>query len=131
MSYDEKMAGRIRAVLMRRADRLSERKMFGGLCFMVNEAMCCGLTDVALMLRVGPEQYEAALAQPHARPMDFTGRPLKGFVYVDAPGVKTDAALARWADRALAYVTALPPRKKRAPKKPSRTFGRKRTAVRR
>jgi TfoX/Sxy family transcriptional regulator of competence genes len=107
VSYDEHLAGRIRVVLSGRDD-VVERKMFGGLCFMVNGAMCCGLTETDFMVRVGPAGYEAALAEPHARPMDFTGRPLKGMVYVAAEGVRTDAALARWVRRGIAFVTEMP-----------------------
>jgi TfoX/Sxy family transcriptional regulator of competence genes len=103
MSYDEKLAARIRAVLAPRGD-VVEKKMFGGLCFMVNGAMCCGLTKSDFMVRVGPEGYEDALAQPHARPMDFTGRPLKGMVYVAPEGLRSSAMLARWVGRGLAFV---------------------------
>lgn len=60
------------------------------------------------MVRVGPDGYEEALAQPHARPMDFTGRPLAGMVYVDPPGYRTDAALARWVQRGVDFVSSLP-----------------------
>jgi TfoX/Sxy family transcriptional regulator of competence genes len=87
------------------ADPVFEKKMFGGLCFMVGGSMCCGLTKTDFMVRVGPEQYEDALAQPHARPMDFTGRPLKGMVYVAPQGLRSDAALARWIKRGLAFVS--------------------------
>jgi hypothetical protein len=103
VSYDEKLAARIRSMLVVRDD-VVEKKMFGGLCFMVGGSMCCGLTKTDFMVRVGPEQYEHALAQPHARPMDFTGRPLKGMVYVSPEGLRTDAALARWIRRGLAFV---------------------------
>jgi TfoX/Sxy family transcriptional regulator of competence genes len=90
--------------------------MFGGLCFMVNGGMCCGLTNAAFMVRVGPDQYEDALAQPHARPMDFTGRPLAGMVYVDPSGYRADADLARWVQRGVDFVST-----KAAGKKASRT----------
>jgi DNA-3-methyladenine glycosylase I len=103
MSYDEKLAVRIRVLLSDRDD-VVEKKMFGGLCFMVNGAMCCGLTKSDFMVRVGADQYDDALAQPNARPMDFTGRPLKGMVYVAPVGLRTDAALARWVRRGLAFV---------------------------
>ncbi len=85
MSYDEEAAARVRRILSGRSD-VVEKRMFGGLCFMVNGGMCCGLTNAAFMVRVGPDQYEDALAQPHVRPMDFTGRPLAGLVYVDPSG---------------------------------------------
>jgi TfoX/Sxy family transcriptional regulator of competence genes len=113
MSFDEHTADRIRGALGERDD-VSERRMFGGLCFMIGGHMLCGLTKAELMVRVGPEAYEDALRQPHARPMDFTGRPLAGFVYVDAAGMKTRAALAKWVKRAIDYVSTLPPKKPRA-----------------
>ena len=120
MSYDEQTAGRVRGILARRAD-VVERRMFGGLCFMANGAMCCGLVGNTLMVRVGPDQHEEALAQPHARPMDFTGTPMKGFVYVDPPGISTAAALTRWVDRSLAYLSTAPKRKvAKKPRSPAR-----------
>lgn len=103
MSYDERIAARIRALLGKRRD-VVERKMFGGLTFMVNGAMCCGVTSEALVVRVGPVEYERALAEPHARPMDFTGRPLVGMVYVDPPGYRTTRALSRWIQRGIDFV---------------------------
>jgi hypothetical protein len=108
VSYDERLAQRIRTCLAGRAD-VVEKKMFGGLCFMVGGAMCCGLTKTDFMVRVGPDQYDDALAQPHARPMDFTGRPLKGMVYVSPEGIRTEAALARWVRRGLAFLSAAAP----------------------
>ena len=113
MSYDERTANRIRAVLARRRD-VVERKMFGGLTFMVNGAMCCGITAEALVIRVGPVAYEAALAEPHVRPMTFTGRPLAGMVYVDPPGYRTARALTRWVQCGIDFVTAKPARPVRA-----------------
>jgi len=112
MSYDEKLAERVRAVLSKRRD-VEEKKMFGGLCFMVSGHMCCGLTSTQFMVRVGPEQFAEALAQKHVRPMDFTGRPSKGMVYVDAAGLKTGAALAKWVQRGVEFATSLPAKKKR------------------
>jgi TfoX/Sxy family transcriptional regulator of competence genes len=94
-------------------DDVEEKRMFGGLCFMVNGAMCCGLTKSDFMVRVGPAQYDAALAEPHVRPMTFTGRPLKGMVYVDAEGIRTGEALARWVRRGVAFVTETPASKPR------------------
>ena len=110
MSYDEALAERVRAVLSVRRD-VEEKKMFGGLSFMVNGGMCCGLTATRFMVRVGPDQFEAMLAQPHARPMDFTGRPLKGLLYVDPAGLKTKAALAKWVKRGVDFVATLPAKK--------------------
>ena len=108
MSYDERLATRIRKCLADCTD-VVEKKMFGGLCFMVGGRMCCGLTNTDFMVRVGPDQYDEALAQPHARPMDFTGRPLKGMVYVAAEGLRTDAALGRWIRRGLSFVSGAKP----------------------
>jgi TfoX/Sxy family transcriptional regulator of competence genes len=108
MSYDENLATRIRELLAERDD-VVEKKMFGGLCFMVGGAMCCGLTKSDFMVRVGADHYEEALAQPHARPMDFTGRPLKGMVYVAPEGLRTKAALTRWVSRGIEFVSARGP----------------------
>ena len=112
MSYDEKLAGRVRKALTDRND-VVEKKLFGGLCFMVSGAMCCGLTGTSFMVRVGSEAYADALAQPHARPMDFTGRPLSGMVYVAPEGLRTEAALARWVHRGLTFVAGAPKAKSR------------------
>ena len=103
MPYDEKLAERVRAELDKQAPEVEvvEKKMFGGLCFMVGGAMTVGVTGTDLMVRVGKEVHEAALAQPHARPMDFTGRPMKGFVFVDAAGTSTRRQVAPWVRRAL------------------------------
>jgi TfoX/Sxy family transcriptional regulator of competence genes len=103
MAYDEKLANRVRKLLAGRTD-VVEKKMFGGLCFMVNGAMCCGLTQTEFLVRVGPAQFDDALARPHTRPMDFTGRPSKGTVYVAAAGLRTDKALAEWVGRGLQFV---------------------------
>lgn len=109
---DDALASRIRELLSERVD-VEEKRMFGGLCFMVNGQMCCGLTKTDLMVRVGKAGYDDALAQPHARPMDFTGRPLVGFVYVDPAGVRTKVGLAKWIARGLAFVTTSPPPQKK------------------
>ena len=95
MAYDEKTAARLRELFIVRSD-VVEKKMFGGLGFMVSGSMCCGLTEGGLMVRIGGGRYVEALAQPFARPMDFTGRPLIGMVYVDPKGFRTEDALKRW-----------------------------------
>jgi TfoX/Sxy family transcriptional regulator of competence genes len=107
MSYDEKLAQRIRKILAARND-VTEKKMFGGLAFLLHSHMFCGIINDDLMVRVGPEQYQAALKQSHARPMDFTGRPLRGYVYVAPGGYKSTSALAHWAQRSIAFVATLP-----------------------
>jgi TfoX/Sxy family transcriptional regulator of competence genes len=109
MAYDEQLAERVRAQL---ADQsaVAERKMFGGLAFMVQGHLCCGILGEELMVRVGQEQHLAALAQPDAREMAFTGRPMKRMVIVAAKGVATDDALGAWVRRGLAFVATLPAR---------------------
>src|SRR5258708_39821160 len=107
MAYGNKAADRVRPILSRRRD-VVEKRMVGGLCFMVRGSMCCGVTGTALMVRVGPEAREWALAQPHVQPMKFAGRPLGGFVCVDPAGIRTDTAVATWVQRGIDFVTALP-----------------------
>jgi len=107
VAYDEGLAQRIREILGDRTDVL-EKRMFGGLSFMLHGNMCCGVAGDDLMARVGPDHYEEALGRPHARPMDFTGKPLKGFVYVDAAGYLTDEDLESWIDLAVKFADTLP-----------------------
>ena len=107
MAYNEKLAERVRAVFELEPN-CTERKMFGGLCFMVGRNMAVGITGDDLMVRPGPINFEAALSLPHARPMDFTERPMKGFVYVESEGFATDTALAAWVERGAAYARSLP-----------------------
>ena len=109
MAYDEGLAERIRAAIGERPG-VEERRMFGGLAFMVDGHMACGVVGDDLMARVGKDDYEGALAEPHARPMDFTGRPLSGMVHVAAQGIEDDAALARWVERTTCFAATLPPR---------------------
>jgi hypothetical protein len=94
MPYDETLAERIRRVLS--GPEVVERRMFGGLAFLVDGRMCCGVVGQDLMARVGADAHEEALRKAHVRPMDFTGKPLKGFVYVGGDGVRTEAALRQW-----------------------------------
>ena len=112
MAYDETLAERIRAILDD-VPGVREQKMFGGLSFLVNDHMACGLNGDDLVVRVGPEAYEEALALPHARKMDFTHRPLRGFVYVAAGGTESDEHLADWVGRGVSYASSLPPKKKK------------------
>jgi TfoX/Sxy family transcriptional regulator of competence genes len=112
MPYDSNLAARIRRVLPPRS-AITERAMFGGLAFLLDGKMFCGIVDRDLMVRVGPTAYEDALARPHTRPMDFTGRPLTGYVYVSAAGSRTDVAVRRWVRDAIAFVATLPASKKR------------------
>jgi len=107
MAYDEGVAQRLREVFAGRTD-VVEKKMFGGLAFMVAGNMCCGVVGEELMARVGPEQYGKALQEPHAREMDFTGKPMKGFVYVGVQGFASDDDLLSWVGRCEQFVTTLP-----------------------
>ena len=111
MAYDEKLAERIRKLFARRRG-IGEKKMFGGITFLVNGNMCCGVVDGELMVRVGPDGYEQALAHPHAREMDFTGVPLKGMVYVSARGVQNGKALRAWVERGVTFARSLPRKSK-------------------
>jgi len=109
MAYNERLAERIRATL--NGERgWTERKMFGGLCFTLNGHMCCGIVGDTLMLRMGEERAIASLKKPHTREMDFTGRPLKGMIYVDSRGVATANALGTWIRTASEFVRTLPPK---------------------
>jgi TfoX N-terminal domain len=107
MAYDEGLVERLREVFRGRSG-IVEKKMFGGLAFMLSGNMCCGVVGETLMARVGPVQYEAALARPHTREMDFTGKSLKGFVYVDPEGFESDADLQSWVALCEAFVGSLP-----------------------
>ena len=109
MAYDEKLATRVRLALV--TELTTEKKMMGGLCFMVRGHMCCGVEKERLMVRVGPQAHERALKLKHAAPMDFTGRPMRGFVYVLAPGVATQRDVDAWVRRGLEFVASLPARK--------------------
>lgn len=104
MAYDEQLAARVRRELGKRKD-VSERRMFGGLAFMVGGHMACGVLGRDLIVRVGPDEGDGALAQPHVRPFDFTGRPSRGMVYVEPEGVTTDDDLRRWVAKGLAFAS--------------------------
>jgi len=125
MAYDLGLADRVRVVLGRLGE-FSERKMFGGLCFLVSGRMCCGIVKNDLVLRLTPETAAAALREPHTRPMDFTGKPMKSMVYIGAAGIDSDFALERWVQSAEQLARALPAGKgkpsvplRKSPKAPS------------
>ena len=107
MAYDAHLAERVRRSLGRRKG-ITEKKMFGGLAFMLHGKMFCGVLKDDLVVRVGPERYEQALSRAHARPMDFTGRPLKGYVFVGPGGLKTDKMLGKWIEEGVEFVLSLP-----------------------
>ena len=98
MAYDEQLANRIRQAFGARHD-ITERKMFGGLAFLCLGRMCCGIVGSDLMVRIADDEFDAVMRNRYVRPMDFTGKPLKGFVYVSAPGFRTRAALRGWLSR--------------------------------
>ncbi len=108
MAYGERFAERVRRSFIGKNVAFEEKKMMGGLCFLVKDKMCVGVNrnkqgGDRLMARVGPDAYEQALARPGARPMDVTGRPMKGFVFVDAEGIDDDQDLHAWIQLALDY----------------------------
>lgn len=109
MAYDEGAAERIRGVLASQAG-IEEKNMFGGLAFMLNGHMCVGVVGERLMLRVGKEQYDAILLKQYVSVMDFTGKALPGFVYIDAEGFSEDDTLSEWIDIAKRFVLSLPPK---------------------
>lgn len=107
MGYDTATADRLRALFAGRTD-IAEKRMVGGLSFVVNGTMCCGVNGSALMVRIGPNAREAALSEPHVRPLEMGGRPVRAFVLVDPDGFSTDAALTAWVQRGLDFVATLP-----------------------
>lgn len=111
MAFDEDLAERVRLALAAAPD-LVERRMFGGIAFMVSDHMACGVIGDDLMLRLGPEGAERALAQPHVRQMDFSGRPTRSMVFVGPEGLRDDDALAGWVDATVAFVATLPPKRR-------------------
>ncbi len=113
MAYDEQLAERVRSALDGQ-EGIGERKMFGGLAFMVHGNMVCGVEGDRLMVRVGPDRYEEALGRPHAAPMDFTGRPMKGFVFVVPAGTGTEMALKDWVEMGVQFARTLPPKPAKA-----------------
>ena len=109
MAYDEGLATRVRDVLGDRPG-LVEKKMFGGLAFLVHGNMACGVRDDDLMVRVSPEVGDAALADPGVRPFDMTGRPMKGWLLVEAEGTKIDRQLSTWVKEGVEFASSLPPK---------------------
>jgi TfoX/Sxy family transcriptional regulator of competence genes len=107
MPCNERLVERIRAVLIG-LPGADERRMFGGVCFTVHGHMVCGVAGDELMARVGPAGYADALAMPHVREMDFTGKPLRGYVFVAPAGLRSAAALRRWVERGVDFVATLP-----------------------
>jgi TfoX/Sxy family transcriptional regulator of competence genes len=109
VAYDEALADRVRDALGAR-DEVSERKMFGGIGFMLGGNIACGVIGEDLIVRLDPGGAERALAEEHTRPFDFTGRPMKGWIFVSPEGTESGDCLAEWVDAGADYAAALPPK---------------------
>jgi TfoX/Sxy family transcriptional regulator of competence genes len=134
MAYDPELAARVLSALADhpslRPSQISEKKMFGGLSYMVGDAMAIGVLEERLVVRTTPERAEELLEEPHVRPMDFTGKPMKGWLYVDSPAVSTGASMRRWVDLAMDFVLNHRSTKKTAAKKTAvKKTAAKKTAV--
>jgi hypothetical protein len=112
MAYNPVLANRLRELLAAKRG-ITEREMFGGIAFLSRGYMFVGIVGDTLMARVGPAYYDKALARKHVRVMDFTGKPMQGYVFVDPPGLKTNSALQDWTLRCYDFVQTLPPKKKK------------------
>ncbi|MSP14169.1 MAG: TfoX family protein [Chloroflexi bacterium] len=107
MAHDEGSAQRIREILAE-YESVVEQKMFGGLSFMLRGNFACGLTKADLVVRVGPDRFDDALTHPHTRIMDFTGRPMKGWIYVNPAGYESDKDLMYWVQQGVDFALSLP-----------------------
>ena len=106
MVYNEKLADRIRKTIGKNKN-VTEKKMFGGLSFLLNGKMFCGVLKEDLVLRISHGEYEGALKKPNVRPMDFTGRPMKGFIYVNQNGCKSDKDIRKWIELSYNHAASL------------------------
>lgn len=109
MAYDKGLAQRILEIL-EDVPELEEKKMFGGICYLINGNMACGVYKEYLIVRVGPDGYQEALAKPSAREFDITGRPMKGWVMVSEQGYDDDVELSEWAGLGADFARSLPPK---------------------
>ncbi|HJU44053.1 MAG TPA: TfoX/Sxy family protein [Vicinamibacterales bacterium] len=116
MAFDETLATRVRRILDPRAD-LVEKHMFGGVCFMIRGRMVCGIIDSSLMVRLDPADADRIVDQPHVRPMDFTGKPMRGYLFVEAEAVATPKALKAWVDRCVTHIETMPVKRPRPARK--------------
>src|SRR5215831_2021990 len=116
MSYDDGLADRIRDAVSSESG-IGEKEMFGGIAFMHAGRMFVGIVKDELMVRVGPDRHDESLREPHVRPMDFTGRPMKGYIFVGPAGYESDAALEKWVQRGLEFVQTLPAKSPKKPRK--------------
>lgn len=106
MAYDEGLAQRVREIIDERPD-LEEKKMFGGVGFLIGGKMACGINQQHLIVRVGPAAYQGALSRPHTAEFDFTGRPMTGWIGVEPEGLAEDADLAAWVEQGVAFALTL------------------------
>lgn len=113
MAYSEKLAERISG-LLRTHTGLVIKKMFGGICYMLKDKMIAGIVENKLMIRCMKEDYDTLLKKPHAGEMTFTGKPMKGFLYVAPSGIRTDKQLQKWLDVGIEFAHKSPPKKKKA-----------------
>lgn len=116
MPFDETLSQRVRG-LLKLQPGIVEKRMFGGLGFLLNGNMCCGIWKEFLILRLGPEQGGQALQQPHVRPFDITGKAMTGWVMVEPDGVATVPTLSKWVNRAIGFVEELPPKESKPARK--------------
>lgn len=110
MAFDEELAARVRRSLGKRPG-LTEKKMFGGIAFLLRGNMCCGVHGQNMIVRLDPDQTDKALSEPNTRVFDLTGRPMRGWILVEPKGLATDAALSKWVGVATTYARALPPKR--------------------
>ena len=103
MAYNEKLADRVREMITESEINIEEKRMFGGLCFMVNDKMCIGVEKERLMIRIGPDKFDEAVEKEGCKPMDFTGKVMKGFVFVDVDVLNSKKKLEYWVKLALDY----------------------------
>lgn len=109
MQNEDPLNGRIRQILSSRR-RISERKMFGGVCFMINGNMCVGTWKGSLIVRLDKRNHDETLAEPHTRPADMNGRTMKGWAQVERAGIESENDLTAWVDRAVRFAESLPPK---------------------
>lgn len=117
MAYNEKLANNVRELISLTQKNVEEKAMFGGLCFMVNDKMCLGVEKERLMVRLDPELYDIVMEKEGCKPMDFSGKVMKGFVFVDVTAVNTIKKLEYWVKLALEYNKLAKAAKKKTPKK--------------
>jgi len=113
MAYNEKVADTVREIISETEKKVEEKRMFGGLCFMVNDKMCVGVEQERLMVRLDPARYEEALEKEGAKPMDFTGKVMKGYIFVDTEALNSRKKLEYWVQLALEYNQFARPSKKK------------------